>query len=180
MKIRSLLVAAVLVSATLAARADSFTTFNVNSTYLGGATVDGTLTLDTTTDMFTAANLTVTGSSTSPTTGFPQGFTLTDITSQGEIGALGQYDLQVRSTTAENSFVDLAISTPTGSLAGFNGGTLPPFGGLVDILGHEVDVTSGSLAPAPAAVTPEPGSLLLLATGLMGLAGSRWRRFAAA
>ena len=86
MRIRSLLIAGVLVSASLAARADSFTTFELNSSYDFGQTIDGTLTLDTTTDRFSSADLTFAGFPLPPS----QSATLTNIGSQGQLGAVAR------------------------------------------------------------------------------------------
>jgi hypothetical protein len=171
MRIRSLLIAGVLVSASLAARADSFTTFDLNSSYIFGGTIDGTLTLDTTTDLFTAADLTIAGF-----VGYQDG-TISDVSTQGR--AFGEYDVSVVSNGSP--YADLNLFLPTTTLAGFDGSPVViPTDVLFATFPNVYFAGSGTLEPTSGtSVTPEPGSLLLLATGLLGLAGLTWRRFVA-
>jgi hypothetical protein len=164
MRIRSLLIAGVLVSASLAARADSYSTFDLNSSYIFGGTIDGTLTLDTTTDLFTSADLTVAGF-------LPyQNGTLDQVGGQTP-SFLGYY---VNVFSNGSPYGDLNLFLQTGSLAGYNGSPIS-FPTNVTFLSFPnlYFAGSGTLEPAP---TPEPGSLLLLATGLLGLAGLAWRK----
>lgn len=171
MRIRSLLIAGVLVSASLVARADSFTTFDLNSSYIGGGTIDGTLTLDTTTDEFSSADLTVAG--------FPsyQDGTLSVVGAQGP-GFLG-YNVDVASVGSPHA--DASLYLQVDSLAGYEGGDLVfptsvSFASFPDFYFEG----SGTLEPVSGvSVTPEPASLILLSTGLLGFAGVLRRRFAA-
>ena len=171
MRIRFLLVACMLLSASLVARADSYTTFDLNSSYpflFGGAgTIDGTLTLDTTTDLFSSADLTVSG--------FPfyQDGTLSNIGLQGEL--FTEYGVNIFSTGTP--FGDLNLFLPITSLVGYDGSSIAfPTNVTFATIPNLYFAGSGTLEPA--SVTPEPASLLLLATGLLGFAVLWRRRFA--
>jgi hypothetical protein len=173
MRIRHLLIAGALLSASLIARADTFTTYTLNSSFFGGGTIDGTLTLDTTTDLFTGANLTAAG--------FVPSFNDGTLSSIGTQGSLGLYNVNIFSFFDPSADLDLVL--PVSSLVGFDGSPILDFSNVTfDFLGNTYFACSGSLEPSGGntSVTPEPASLLLLATGLMGLAGLMWRRFAAA
>lgn len=167
MRIRSLLIAGVLVSASLAARADSYTTFDLNSSYFFGGTIDGTLTLDTTTDLFSSADLTVSG--------FPsyQNGTLNQVGLQSP-SFLG-YDLNVYSNGSPYGDVDLFLQTIT--LAGYDGSSIS-FPTNVQFGSFPSLYFAGSGTLEPTSVTPEPGSLMLLGTGLLGFAEVVRRRLA--
>jgi hypothetical protein len=175
MRIRHLLIAGALLSASLIARADTFTTFTLNSSFFGGGTIDGTLTLDTTTDLFTGADLTASGFF----PGFNDG-TLSNVGLQGSFGSI--YNVSIFSFLDPSA--DLNLFLPVSTLAGFDGSPILDLSNVTfDFLGNTYFACSGNLEPGGGnntSVTPEPGSLLLLATGLMGMAGLMWRKFAAA
>ena len=145
--------------------------FTLNSSFTGGGTIDGTLTLNPATGMFTVADLTVSGFQ-----GDENG-TLTDVGEQGDVA--GMYDVNVFS--AGSLFGgDLLLALPTSTLDGYDGSGV---GASTDVSFSAGQILfradAGTLAPATS-VTPEPASLMLLATGLLGLAGLMWRRFGAA
>ena len=164
MRLRSLLIAGVLVSASLAARADNFSTFDLNSSYILGGTIDGTLTLDTTTNMFTSADLTVSGF-------VPwQDGTLDQVGLQGP--TLFGYGVNVYTNSWPFGDVNLFLATST--LVGYDGSPIVfPTNVTFPTIPNLYFAGSGTLELAP---TPEPNSLLLLATGLVGFAGLAWRK----
>jgi hypothetical protein len=165
MRLRSLLIAGVLVSASLAARADNYSTFDLNSSYILGGTIDGTLTLDTTTNMFTGADLTVAGF-------LPyQDGTLDQVGLQSP--TFFGYGVNVYSNGLPLGDVNLFLATS--NLVGYDGSPIV-FPTNVTFLTFPNLYFAGSGSLEPASVTPEPNSLLLLATGLIGLAGFAWRK----
>ena len=145
--------------------ADCDTTFTLDSSFTDGGSIDGTLTLDPATDMFTAADLTVAG--------FPsyQDGTLTEVGLQGP-SFLGYY-VDLYSNGSPNA--DLNLFLDTASLVGYDGSPIS-FPTNVSFLSFPNDYFAGSGTLEPASVTPEPNSLLLLATGLLGFAGLAWRK----
>jgi PEP-CTERM motif len=176
MRIRNLLAVGALLSVGLALPCaaqsgceDCAATFALDSSFVDGGTIDGTLTLDTATDLFVGADLIASG--------FPHlsNFTITEIAQQGQSGG-GEF---VNIISADSLNAELQLALPATTLAGFDGS--PVVSSALFIENTAVH-GSGSLEPmgGNTSVTPEPGSLLLLATGLMGLAGLMWRRFAAA
>jgi hypothetical protein len=172
MRIRNLLAVGALLSVGLALPCaaqsgcdDCTITFALNSVDSGSGTIDGTLTLDTATGLFSAADLTISD--------FP------DPREDGALTVLGQQGVQdgeyfVNVLPAGSSFDELRLFLPTATLNGFDGSSVTDLSDVI-VGGTSVIPVSGTLETS---VTPEPGSLLLLATGLMGLAGLMWRRFA--
>ncbi len=162
---------------TLAAHADTFSTFNVNGAFTTGNTLAGTLTLDTTTHLFSAANLTAAGASYNATFSNAP-------TSQGP-GA-GDFSIVLTSqTSTQTATFDLFL--PVTNLNGYTGSALCsttlPCGTAQDASTITINfglfsigdtLASGSITPT--AATPEPSTLALLGTGLLGAVGTLRRR----
>ena len=156
------------------AHADTLNTFNLSAVLTTGS-ASGTVTLDETTGKFTAANITVMASGASAVfTGAP----IAQTTATGLSS-----NVFATSTLPLISF-DLAL--PIASLIGYSGGSLCTITAscATDATGVQLvnaadltDATSGTLTLVPATgVTPEPSSLLLLATGVFVLGGIMKRR----
>ena len=167
MRTQLVLAAAVVLSFFGVARADTYSTFNLNSTLASG-TGSGTFTLDETTGKFTNSNFTYVYNSTTS-------FTFTGAGTQYASGT--GYDI-VNFSTPSSSTVTLQLVLPLGSLKGYQGGSICTptaqcnnFDSSIQNNGTDaVDFTSGTLALAtPVVVTAEPPSLLLLGTGVLVL-----------
>ena len=179
-----LLPAVVLLASFVPAHADTITTFTLdNVTTDDGATVTGTYNIDTTTGVFTGyASYTLNGS----TIVFDQNPYL--------FSANGFEDVSLSDNALGYFFLGLEL--PVDTLVGYTGG---PICGGAHVCSYEVTLGStsyleylssveaedsdfypediletGSLVAATSA-TPEPGSFLLLTTGLIGIA-SVWKR----
>jgi len=152
-------------------------------------TVTGTVTINTTTGQTVSGDFTATYGATSPGGTPADTYTFTDISSVTKTeGSTPQYFLTVFEDSTDSIFFDLEYTDVAGVLTlcsrDTNGGT---GNGACDqgMMGEQSylasnavfgkgdeDVVTGSLAAA----TPEPSSLLLLGSGLLGAAGVARRR----
>jgi hypothetical protein len=135
--------------------------FNATGTLTNGATLTGTVTIDTTNGTVTALALAFSGNTTAS---FDQ------IDRQG-LGTGISYEIDAVGFDSEFDF-DL----PVASLKGYSGGNICShdnetsscqFTSVTDVAGREELLANGALTPAVPAV-PEPSSVILLAT-LIGL-----------
>jgi hypothetical protein len=167
MRSRSLLITAVLLSASLAAHADTDTNFTFTDVSVqGGGTITGYITIDTTTGKAIASDFTI-----DSTTAGDATFDAAEVA----YGSQGPHDYIVEFDN--NVFGDvILLMFDTGSLKGYTGGDL---NNESNFLNSNFDDPSLTAVLTPeAAVTPEPASLLLMATGLLGFAWMGRRRFA--
>jgi hypothetical protein len=159
------------------AKADTVVNFNISGTFADGATLSGTVTIDTTTGTATGMDVTA---STSPT---PITFN-TDVSSVYAPGD-GEVLIEGYDSTLSNELVLGVVGSST-VLQGYTGGTLAgtsstpfspasffaPGGGE----GTPVDLTTGALTAPGTTTTPAPATLTLAATAMLAFVGFRFCR----
>jgi hypothetical protein len=132
----------------------STVTFEASGSFLSGATLSGTVTIDVTAGVATASDLVVSA---------PDSLTFAFVESQNLCCALTDYEIQVG--TAASGVPDFGLLLPTATLIGYNGGeiggTSQPANGFVSeiqFLSTEDILTVGSLT-----AVPEPSTSLMTA-----------------
>jgi hypothetical protein len=151
-------------------KADSITTFIAEGTFLDGATLGGTVTIDTTIGSVTAVNLTI---------GAPDSLDLTAIVlQQANFPVSGIYFLEVN--TGGPTYPGLSLGMPVSTLDGYSGGSLisdsqPGPSGYASALylsaTNTVQLDEGSLS-----TVAEPSSAVLAALGAVAFSAYGWCR----
>jgi hypothetical protein len=169
MRFQLLAAAAVLLSASLVAHADTDTDTDTNFSFTdvsvqGGGSITGYITIDTTTGTAVGSDFTIdstiAGDATFDSAASAWG-------SQGRNNYLVEFN--------NNVFGDvISLMFDTGSLKGYTGGGL---NNESNFLNSDYDEPSFTAVLTPeSAVTPEPSSLVLLGTGLLGSIGAMRRK----
>lgn len=180
MKLPFWIVALCAAAVPVAAKADTFQLFQVNATLTGGGAVTGTVNLDLSNAtarnpyVSTADLQIVTGGSTYSLTGYNNGF-------GWSVAARPSYVEFDFGRSQTGAFL-LNLPIDLSGLSSYAGGALcstsvPCYRNSgFNLSGSSTGVTSGTLTAV--AATPEPGSIVLLATGLLAVGGVVRRRMA--
>jgi hypothetical protein len=175
--IRLLASAAVLAAFTFAAHADTVSTFSLTDyTFQSGATATGTIVIDTTDGLVVSTDITYLGVTT---------LLFNVSTGTGNVSA-GLYSNAPSSDGAGDVFAD-SLHTPAAGFVGYVGGETCSLtdecdGDVISAIlfasstSDVLETGSLTLDSAPGQ-TPEPSTLALLSTGILGLAGVTRRKF---
>jgi hypothetical protein len=153
------------------AKADSISTFNITGTSSAlqgqscglACSFSGAMTVDVTTGIVTSIDI-----------AFPDLATFNTLDIARNSG--NEYNLVLLNGGAQDLAIVFTTATP-GSLVGFSGGVITQ-GATVTLSTNDPNyaITSGTITSQTVAATPEPSSLVLAGTGILGFAGVVRRR----